>query len=368
MEKKTVFFPNLDGLRFFAFLAVFFAHTFYSELAYIQSDELYQSFRFFGHHGTLGVNFFFVLSGFLITYLLLEEEKSAGKINIRNFYIRRILRIWPLYYAVVFIGYVLFPYVQSFFGNEIEESNLIYYLFFISNYKPEPAESAVLGILWSIAVEEQFYLIWPLIVAFIPYKNLQWSFFFIVLSSLIFRTFISGNIYEDSLACMSDLAIGSWTAYLAFERKKLTDFIKKLSKRTIAFLYLLGFLLIFMKELWNDIHIIHSNERLVFSIFFAFIILEQNYAENSLFKMSQLKIISQLGKYTYGLYMLHFVAIYVVFKIFTILNLNTLITQVLIFEPIIALFLSIGLAFGSYHILEKPFLKIKKKYAKIIKD
>src|ERR1700733_3711907 len=91
------FFPNLDGLRFFAFLSVFSAHCI-GFMGFSSSSKIYVAAVHFLSHGDLGVNFFFVLSGFLITYLLLQELKSENRINIPFFYVRRILRIWPLYF------------------------------------------------------------------------------------------------------------------------------------------------------------------------------------------------------------------------------------------------------------------------------
>src|SRR5205085_9627779 len=112
-------------------------------------------------NGNLGVNFFFVLSGFLITYLLIEEKKLTGKIHIGNFWIRRILRIWPLYFACVFIGFVLFPFAKHMAGGtSAETADPWYYLAFINNFdyiKKGLPDSPGLGVLWSVAIEEQFY-------------------------------------------------------------------------------------------------------------------------------------------------------------------------------------------------------------------
>ncbi|HET9503954.1 MAG TPA: acyltransferase family protein [Hymenobacter sp.] len=102
-----VFFPNLDGLRFLAFFAVFLFHSLYTPDAGIAASSLYQVPYQLTRVGDLGVNFFFVLSGFLITYLLLSEKQLMGRVAIGAFYMRRILRIWPLYFVVVFIGFVV---------------------------------------------------------------------------------------------------------------------------------------------------------------------------------------------------------------------------------------------------------------------
>lgn len=179
-----MYFPNLDGLRFYAFLAVFFAHSFWTEFDYISNNQLFSLLKIVAYKGVLGVNFFFVLSGFLITYLLLEEKAATGKIDILAFYMRRVLRIWPLYYFVIFVGFVLIPYVQSRLGQPTPESaNLFQYLFFIGNFGDKPT-SAVLGILWSIAVEEQFYLVWPIVFSLVPPRFYRFLFPVIIAVSI----------------------------------------------------------------------------------------------------------------------------------------------------------------------------------------
>ncbi|MBK9047983.1 MAG: acyltransferase [Bacteroidetes bacterium] len=112
---KKVYFENLDGLRFLCFLSVFFFHSFHTEYDFIKDNPVCTFIKkdLFGN-GNLGVNFFFVLSGFLITFLLIEEKKLNRQIDLRNFWIRRILRIWPLFYFCVFFGFVMFPMIKEF--------------------------------------------------------------------------------------------------------------------------------------------------------------------------------------------------------------------------------------------------------------
>jgi len=116
-KPQQIFFENLDGLRFLCFLAVFFFHSFHTEFQEIKSDEYYTLIKkgIFGN-GNLGVNFFFVLSGFLITYLLIKEKEIRHKINIPFFWMRRILRIWPLYFLCVFFWFFHIPTNQIFHG------------------------------------------------------------------------------------------------------------------------------------------------------------------------------------------------------------------------------------------------------------
>jgi len=157
--------PELDGLRFFAFLAVYIEHTVgfgvggkHQHLPNWVGDLL----GAIGLAGTFGVDLFFVLSSFLITELLLRERAVRGTLDVRAFYIRRILRIWPLYFFFVFFAYGLTFFVPS---EGLTWVHVLGYLFFVGNwvYFLMPV-ATVAGPLWSISLEEQFYLVWPWVV------------------------------------------------------------------------------------------------------------------------------------------------------------------------------------------------------------
>src|SRR3954471_4714452 len=129
-KKEKIFFPNLDGLRFVSFFLVFLYHTYMTFFNNIRdsSPDAFDYIQRLFQNGNLGVNFFFVLSGFLITFLLIREKEYTGKIHVGHFYMRRILRIWPLFYLCVFIGFVIFPMVASYIGVSAgETARPVYY-------------------------------------------------------------------------------------------------------------------------------------------------------------------------------------------------------------------------------------------------
>ncbi len=365
--KKKVYFQNLDGLRFYAFLAVFFAHSFWTDFDYIRDNPGFHLLKEIAYKGVLGVNFFFVLSGFLITYLLLEEKESTGKTNIGAFYMRRILRIWPLYYFVVFVGFVLIPLVQAKLGQPTtEKGNIFYYLLFIGNFDVKPT-SAVLGILWSISVEEQFYLVWPVLFSLVP-SRFHYLMFPLIIAIAIPMQLLSYSpegslLYSSPFICMSDLAMGGWCAYGVFASARFRAMLHHLSRQAILVIYLVGTAYFFSMYKLNTLFSTFSIlSRLVLSMFFAFIILEQNYSPNSFYKVSRFKTVSVLGLYTYSLYMLHFMCIYVVNKVLDILHLNTKIYQVVIIQTLVSFVASIVAAWISYNYLEKYFLSLKNRY------
>lgn len=175
-SKPKIFFPNLDGLRFFSFFLVFLSHVFFVDYEDISNLPWYRAMKFvFFSQGHLGVSFFFVLSGFLISYLLMVEKNHTGKIHVWSFYIRRALRIWPLYYFCVFFGFVIFPLLKIKFGQiPNETANPILCSLFLNNFNTiinGPPDASVLSVLWSVAIEEQFYLVWPVLFYFTPKNN-----------------------------------------------------------------------------------------------------------------------------------------------------------------------------------------------------
>jgi len=166
---RSVYFPGLNGVRFIAAMLVILDHTELFKF-YHGYDTLWPD-RYSFHLGAFGVTLFFVLSGFLITYLLLSEKGATGSVDVRQFYIRRILRIWPLYYLLFLVAFFIVPHLDlfqvRFYSVPIRDGGglaFFLYAFLLANvgfvYRPIPYA----GLLWSVAVEEQFYLAWPHIV------------------------------------------------------------------------------------------------------------------------------------------------------------------------------------------------------------
>jgi peptidoglycan/LPS O-acetylase OafA/YrhL len=371
-QKPIVYFENLDALRFLSFLAVFFFHSFHTNYVFIKNSSIYRVVKkdLFGN-GNLGVNFFFVLSGFLITYLLLKEIDFTGKVNVVAFWKRRIFRIWPLFFFCVFFGFIIFPTLKAAFGQTPNETATpIFYLFFLNNFdfinKGVP-DASVLGVLWSVAIEEQFYLVWPLLLS-LPRKFHSYLFCLIILSSVVFR-YLNDNplqVEYHTLSCMGDLAVGAFGAWLVLYQK-IDEKIRMMTKMQVAFIYIIVMFLFFFR---NDFGVMlgrfNSLERLFVAVIFLLVILEQNYAKNSLFKLKNFTLLTSLGVISYGLYCLHFIGILIATTSTSIFKINTQIWQVLILETGLAFFLTIMIAFLSYNIFELPFLKIGKKYSLIV--
>lgn len=148
--------PSLDGLRAISILMVILSHA-----QSTRGFPMIPALLLMGDVGHLGVRVFFVISGFLITSLLLSELQRTGRISLRDFYLRRFFRIFPACYTyVAIIGLLAFSgYIPLCRGD------LAHALTYTINYHPDPGRSWWLGHIWSLSVEEQFYLLWPSVLA-----------------------------------------------------------------------------------------------------------------------------------------------------------------------------------------------------------
>jgi peptidoglycan/LPS O-acetylase OafA/YrhL len=377
-KQTRIFFPNLDGLRFICFFAVFLHHCYLSFFSYTEksSPGFFNAQEFLFQYGTLGVNFFFVLSGFLITFLLLKEREFTGTIHIGNFYVRRILRIWPLYFLCLFIGFVLFPLMKEMGGEVMHESaNPWYYIFLAGNFDymntwPTKPDAILLSVLWSVCVEEQFYLTWPIILKFTPTKYYKYIFISIMLFSLVFRAFYTDGTEADhavryfhTFSLIGDMALGGLLAYYVSFPNKFASFVSNMGKGTVAAIYAgaIGFSLFKGYIFPYGVPVIF--ERLVIGFFFGMIILEQNYARGSLFKLGKSKILSTLGIYTYGLYCLHLLGMYAAVRLVVKMGWPENNMWVAIASALLGLVLSIVVSIASFHLFEKWFLRLKNRFA-----
>jgi peptidoglycan/LPS O-acetylase OafA/YrhL len=209
---RLSYLPALDGVRAIAVLLVILSH-----FPYVAGSAVSHAIWTVGQAlrtGYVGVDLFFVLSGFLITRILLNELKQTGGISYRDFFIKRVLRIFPIYYLCVAI------FVLCFHWNEGLLSSLLSYTF--NWYKPFHIEPIALEHTWSLSVEEQFYLIWPPLIAILPHMLRSVTTWLIIPAlsivaalaiSVHFESTLAANIiYMSTATRMISLSLGAYLA------------------------------------------------------------------------------------------------------------------------------------------------------------
>ena len=369
---KKIYFNSFNGIRFLAALSVIIYHVEQTKMMY----KLEHNFNtpFMHIFGKLGVILFFVLSGFLITYLLMQERKETNTISIKDFYIRRILRIWPLYYLIILAGLFLLPKIHFFdFAGWTEHmhSNFWPKVFMFMIFIPNVAQSLILpipyiGQCWSVGVEEQFYLIWPVLIKKIKDKVLNMLVGVIVFYLFLKYSFIILNhLYpEKSIFNMLDnfwtnyfnidcMAIGGIAAYLLFYNKtKILNFLYSIYTQIIVYI-----LLIYMYI--TGLQINHF-EFEPYAILFAIVLLNLAGNKKSILNL-EYSILSYLGKISYGLYMYHQIGLVITIKLLYSVNI-----QNAFIHYIAGTLMAILIASISYELIESRFIKRKVKYSKIM--
>lgn len=355
MNHKKIYFRNLDALRTIAFLLVFWQHAFgrYSiDLKNVGFNETLANKIFYT--GGAGVYIFFVLSGFLITYLLVEEKKKNGKINLLYFYGRRTLRIWPLYYLICINGIFIFPLLTNSFSFS---GDALLNLSFLNNFDPKVSKSAVTGIAWSVAIEEQFYLLWPIIFTFFKRRHLNIIALLIFIGSsfYVFNAEDYFNQYYHTFSNVRFLMIGCLGAIVYQNKKSQIKNLITEKKITLFKLISLTVFIFLLSPFANPISAFL--ELIILPLLFMMIII---YLCEK--KSKKINSFSKLGKYTYGMYFYHPTIILLVKIIFDKLDLHYQnhfwVYLILI---ILSLALTVLIAITSYKYYESYFLRLKNK-------
>ncbi len=346
---KPFYRPELDMLRFFAFFAVFCSHALPTASAFY-SDKLHlpHSLAWLGSSaasaGGSGVVLFFMLSSYLITGLLVREQNKTGSVNVLAFYKRRALRIWPLYFAFLLVAGIAFP---LFGWHWFTASQWTGFGSFTANWILPHADNIGMppvGALWSVSVEEQFYLLWPLIFILVGIASLPFACWAIVAGALVARYFMvsSGStetqIWYSTFSHMDSIAVGALLAHAC--RNRLPQFIAPARLALIC----AGIMAVVVVRGLPDVY-----RYPLTTAGCALVLL--GVLGCSLPVNSWTRALIYLGKISFGLYVFHGAWIYCLDAWYPKL--------VLVFP--LAMIGSIATAALSYRYLETPFLNLKQK-------
>lgn len=363
MRTNSIYFKNLNGLRFIAAFSVVLAHT--ELLKSLHGFSNINDLAFYQNtNGHIGVILFFVLSGFLITYLLLKEESDNGKISIKHFYVRRILRIWPLYFLMVLISFIVYLFSSKVFG---VNGWWGYFSIF-------PNVSKALGYyydgvvhLWSIGVEEQFYLIWPfLLILTSKFKKIRLRLLLLIFVSISILphvlwylqshfNFLSATTFQfldrfTKMFKINSMALGGIAGLIVFKGKKFSVFDSRFVRLILFFLPFVMWYSGFHFNVFNDE---------IYTLLFALILyLFASYDETIDLEH---KWLTKLGQISYGVYVYHWLVILVMFKVVKLFKIsNLLLVNLIIYlGGVLTTFL---ISYLSYHYFEKRFLNLKTKF------
>jgi peptidoglycan/LPS O-acetylase OafA/YrhL len=366
--KASFYRPELDALRFLAFLMVFCSHVVsWSPGTKITSLPLFA--RAVLASGGFGVDLFFVLSAYLITEILLREKELTGTLDVRAFYARRILRIWPLYFSVIVAAF-LFQYGIAWAKSAPPEVTfpveaLVAFILLAGNwYSTGGFLSSPVAPLWSVSIEEQFYLLWPLWVRRSSRASLQMTAVVLVLVAFLVRLWLlsigssEAAIWCNTFARLDPIAVGIFVAATLHGRDVDIAPAVRVTLFSGGFA-MLGVVFTGCRLQEDAIPVVLGmigyplGTAAVTMIFFSVI------GTRSL----ALSPLLYLGQISYGLYVFHRFALDLVFK-----HLRWVVDLGPAGRVVAAFSLTIALAALSYRYLEKPFLRLKSRFAVVHRD
>lgn len=373
--RQVKYFKGLNALRFLAAYLVVLHHA---EQIRMKNDLFHLKDYSLFNNGGIAVTFFFVLSGFLISYLLLKEQRETDNISIKKFYTRRILRIWPLYFLLVIIGTVIIPIFLSAINHPYEmpyvfSEVILYYIFFSPFMVNILFGHHLLEPLWSIGVEELFYIMWAPLFKFFK-KHILTIILAVIgvkiclLMATDLFSFHPHVVTVIKMLQFESMAIGGLTAYILYHRKKPIEesiLFSPFVQATIILLLIgkFGFSR-YLTSNFQVFDIIYNSgipSHLLLSSLFAWLIVNISLNGKALFRLDN-KILNFLGDISYGIYMYHML---IIFGIILILK-NQLgaissVTASILFYSIV----TIGVVIVSYiskRVFEDYFLGLKKKF------
>ncbi|NBX38921.1 MAG: acyltransferase [Flavobacteriia bacterium] len=373
--KNSIYFRGIDSLRAIGALSVLLGHLELSKSS-LQIPNLMHLPFYKNTSGHLGVLLFFVISGFLITFLLLKEKQEFGKVDVLRFYYRRILRIWPIYFLALVLLFFVMPFVvpMDYYAKPDWSDpislipTLIIYFFIVPNF----VSFGITGLgggfhLGTIGTEEQFYLFWPWMIR--KFSNLTLPLIWIIVGVTILphgcdylRLHYFNNdpkfskILEQTANFfmyfkINSMAIGGILAWYYMNKNKVVTAI--LYAKWIQIIALLlgfgGWIVGFHLPIFNDEF---------YSLVFGIILFNLATNPNSIFHL-EIGILKYLGKISYGIYVYHWLVIYLVLGVIFPLAQSTISFNLIYYTLTISITLLV--AHFSYHRIELRFLNLKQR-------
>jgi peptidoglycan/LPS O-acetylase OafA/YrhL len=361
---------GLDGVRGLAILMVMALHFVgdsspRSTIARVVSKV--------ANHGAQGVDLFFVLSGFLITGLLLDAKGGPG--YFRNFYARRTLRIFPLYYlvlAALFLALPLFVTLPP--ALEFARQRQVWLWTYTSNFYVAAQNNwgalTYVTHFWSLAVEEHFYLLWPLVVFRFARQSLERICVGVIVGGLALRIGLAfAGVSELAISvltpCRIDtLCVGGLLALLVRRQAGPEPIVGRSGRAALALAACLLALSLWGKMTTSGVLVTHQIESTVYALFFgALCVMSLKARSNPVPRVFQNGGLRFFGKYSYGLYVYHGILTRYLYDTHTEDRLEGLLgdrSLAIAAKTAIGVIVSLLVAVASYQLFEKRFLALKR--------
>jgi peptidoglycan/LPS O-acetylase OafA/YrhL len=356
---RVRFFGSLDGLRALSILGVLWTHVWYvSGLEYYNRLQHYPVLKM----GAFGVDVFFGISGFLITTLLLRERSKNGRISLRDFYLRRSLRIWPLYYATLGIYVLLVIFLQRGTGRDRVFFHFLpgYLTFTYTWFAGWAVSGAVFNFAWSLSVEEQFYVVWALVLRILRGLLPTLVMFLMIFLRLsvhfnILRNFILKDslLWRIAAGVSVPICLGAILAQILHSEKGFRILRPILGSKWAAPLWLLLLLasLVPRQPFWQM-----TQWFLVAAVVGSCVIRE----DNALAPFLRFRPLAYIGLVSYGMYLLNTLVLDVVNPVMNRIGLRHPLVKFPVFVAVTVLVAGI-----SYRFFETPFLRLKERFSKV---
>jgi len=376
METKHI--PALDGIRGIAILLVLMVHFIPPVAMQWRVAEWFM--KVFATGGWVGVDLFFVLSGFLITGILLRTKDRPRYFV--NFYMRRTLRIFPLYFLALLIVFGALPhFIDTPRFATLQEHQYFHWLYLTNvgllaaGKEAMDSDVATLAVYWSLAVEEHFYLVWPTVIYFCRTRTVKIVCAAVIASAFLIR---SGGVLAlgstsmfayQTPARMDGLAVGALVATLLYERGTIG--LRQLLRPIAIIAAIAGTVLLahflYMKGLWASHWFMRTfGLSMLLGIFAAVLIASVSVPNGALSRVLSSSTLRFFGKYSYGMYVIHALLIP---ALLTLLPREQWMgffgDQVMIGSlSLVAAKIAICtvLAVVSFHFYEMPFLRLKRSF------
>jgi len=347
--------PELDSLRFFAFLLVFVHHAIPDRLSAFASLGWLAPWGLAAvRAGAFGVDLFFCLSAYLITELLLREKEKLRQIDVRAFYLRRILRIWPLYYgALVVAVFIPSPGLPAKYAGA--------FALLAGNWSVAAwgYPSSWVTPLWSVSIEEQFYLVWPLVVSRLDERRLKTVAVGLLVTATLTRLALAAlnvrhpAVWTDTLARLDPIAIGALIALTLRGESPQLSRSTRLGLLGLAPVALIVVALVFGLDGWTSLVTYPLVALTSLGLILA------TLGGGAALPMLRLPALQYLGRISYGLYVFHRLA----------LDLSRIAVGRGFpygwLRPFVALAMTMAIAALSYRWLEFPFLRLKQRFTRV---